>query len=89
MAKSLITAVFDLAHEFVKFRAGQSYTGDMSSLQAENELSAPTTYCVGGPPVTPKVLSDQSYYTAQANYIAARDTGRSPGDEMLDYFNCE
>ena len=91
MGKSLITTVFDLAHGFVRYRAAASLARDMAGMQAENEISAPSTWCVegNGPPVTEETKADDRYYTAQANYIAARDTSTSPGDEITKYFNCE
>lgn len=85
MILNLITYAFDLAHDLVRYRNAGSYERDISSLQAQNELSAPSTYCVTGPPITPKVAMDNSYYTAQANFVAERLAGESVGDQIADY----
>jgi len=85
---NLIRNTFNVGHAIIHAGMEASHAAEMASISAQYD-NGPSTWCVNGPPITPKAAMDDAYYTAQANLGAERLTGTSPGDEILKYFGCE
>ena len=57
---------WNAAHWSIDAVCNDAHAADMSSIEAQNEGSAPTTWCADGPPISDYEAVTDGDYTAQA-----------------------